>query len=198
MPEIQNAHQLSNAIAELLIVRSHTRRTLENYLICLLVLARKHKSRVTMSLDRFYRLLAEAFSCSISNFDAKWLEQPHSESVDENGFADWERIIVRQIVDLHEMQGEGLLGGDLKYVGVNAPRGSRWLNFDPCSYLESGADHFLPAVETKANQLVGSLSTDVSLPEQPQAVAMPTNNASHLTWNQFRNFLLCAQTGEMN
>jgi hypothetical protein len=197
MPEIQNPHQLSNAIAELLVVRSHTRRTLENYLICLLVLARKHKSRNTMSLDRFYRLLAESFSSSIIAFDPKWLES-FVESVDENGFGEWEKAVIRQIVDLHEMQGEGQLGGDIKYVGVTSPRGNHWLNFDPCSFIESGADHFLPVVEARANQLVGSPSPDVLLAEEPVVQAISTTQSTHLTWNQFRNFMLCAQTGEMS
>ncbi|MBY0457370.1 MAG: hypothetical protein K2V38_08540 [Gemmataceae bacterium] len=34
------------------------------------------------------------------------------------------------------MGESGQLADEMRYFGINAPRGSRWYNFDPCTFLE--------------------------------------------------------------
>ncbi|MCB9628180.1 MAG: hypothetical protein H6725_12465 [Sandaracinaceae bacterium] len=55
------------------------------------------------------------------------------------GYLAWERRVAEQIRDLREMREAGTLDNEHRYFGVDAPRGSRWFNFDPCTYLECAA-----------------------------------------------------------
>ena len=51
-------------------------------------------------------------------------------------FGRWQATLIRQIVDLREMEENGTLADRDRYFGVNSPRQSRWYNFEPPSYLE--------------------------------------------------------------
>ena len=46
---------------------------------------------------------------------------------------------LRQIVDLREMRDAGMLAKKWIELGIDAPRGGRWFNFEPVQYLECAA-----------------------------------------------------------
>jgi hypothetical protein len=109
-------------------------RSLESYLHAMWGLAGAHASRTHWPLDEFAELLAASFVAPVPSLDERWLESP-SESA--SSFDRWQHAIVRQVVDLRELGAAGLLTSDLRYYGLDAPRGGRWFNLDTCSYLES-------------------------------------------------------------
>ncbi len=210
MPQIQNVHHLSIAVAELIVKRSHSPRTLESYLICLLILGRKHRVRGNMSYDRFYRLISEAFSASQVAFDQKWLQMPIDAEMTA-GFEAWESTLIRQIVDLHEMKEDGRLASKTRYEGLDSPRGNRWINFDPCSYLESGCDHACrtpcePEHEPELELSAASLEVEVPAPTATHVTAHANGNGNGSTvkrsgedtfsWERFREFILSGQMRE--
>jgi hypothetical protein len=67
-------------------------------------------------------------------FNSEWLKS--KVDISAKGFDGWESKILSQIVDLRQMAESGQLEDEYRYFGIDAPRGSRWFNFDVPTYLE--------------------------------------------------------------
>lgn len=131
---MQTNRELYSFVAELAARHRVGQRSLESYLQAMWGLARAHPSRAHWSLAEFEELLAASFVEPAPSVDERWLEPPPESA---SSFDRWQHAIVRQVVDLREMGEAGLLISELRYYGLDAPRGGRWYNFDTCSYLES-------------------------------------------------------------
>lgn len=118
-------------IAELVKRREGRNRSLEQYLTALLDLLRKHRHRSSISLDAFATSLDSAFDHTAEGSTPGSEADPAFESVD--------RLLLRQISDLHEMDARGSRGG-MEYFGTSAPSGEWWCNHDPFTYVECGAE----------------------------------------------------------
>jgi hypothetical protein len=110
-------------------------RTLEPYLLALRELARPFAAGPAIPFDAFVRLLDEAHTAPAPPFDDAWRALPDLREPRE-GFAEWEQFVIHQVRGLREMEEAGTMENEYRYFGVNAPRGDRWYNFDPASYLE--------------------------------------------------------------
>ena len=127
---------LYRALGELGERSASNTRTLEQYLSALLGLARQYHRQSSLSalsllsLSDFYQLLSQllsaAFTADPTPFDSVWQEQYNAFDPRLPGFAGWEATVIRQIVDLHEMEEAETLANECRYFGVDAPRGSRW------------------------------------------------------------------------
>ena len=82
----------------------------------------------------------------------------------------------------------GALASELRYFGVNSPRGGYWYNFDPCSFIECGmAGSFggwQPGDNTGRDYVTGEVA---------EMSKNPVFAMSSIPWDAFREFLWCGQ-----
>ena len=112
-------------------------RALEAYLAALWQLAHAQRDAPTLPVSVFAQLLADALVAPVPAYDPRWAER--AAEARRTGFVGWEDAILAKIVDLHELGANGKLADDQRYFGLDAPRGGRWYNFDPATFLECGA-----------------------------------------------------------
>ncbi len=174
MAEIVTAGDLYSAVSQLVAQYRHSPRTLEEYLRALWAAAHRHRDRDSLTPDEMFGLLATAFIAEPYPFEAEvWLESYDTDAPGFGaapGFGGWERRVAQQVVDLLEMEACGQLADEQRYFGIDAPRGSRWYNFDPATYLECAV------AGTFGGRLV--------------AAPRPLGNVA---WDAFRDFLDAGQ-----
>ena len=111
---------------------AHASRTLVDYLRALWLLSREHRDCAALPPHTFAGLLRDAFVSPTG-------QAPEPAEVATEGYDAFERRILWQIRDLVEMEADGSLENEMRYFGISSPRGSRWYNFDPGTFLECGA-----------------------------------------------------------
>ena len=144
MGSIRTNRDLYLALADLVAKTDASDRSLEEYLRALWGLARAYRDRPALTGDELLGLLARAFTGSAPPFDEGWratYERDFPAAFRDflGAFGAWEARVLRQIVDLREMDERGQLKDDQCYFGIDSPRGSRWYNFDPAAFLECAA-----------------------------------------------------------
>ena len=187
-------------------VSAYRDRDLEQYLRALWQLGTMHNTEESLSLGRFAELLEAAFRESAPVFDPAWrdiadayqaklaelIESVLRESATEfdasawrdiadAGFAGWQDTILWQIVDLRDMDKAGMLRNEQRYFGIDAPRGNRWYNFDPMTYLECAAAGTFGGFH--AGDPGGRMKFDSTTPDDP-TVEIPL-----VGWDGFTHFL---------
>lgn len=182
-------------------------RTLEQYLRALLGVARQYQQRQdrdTVSLEDVYQILEQAWIAEPSPFDAAWQVQYSDLNPQHRDFSGWEATLIRQIVDLREMQEVGTLENEQRYFGVDSPRGTRWYNFDPTTYLEcamvGSMGGWEPGDSTGRELVPGEVAIldaqgtlQVVNPEDIDRLIIEVET---ITWEQFQDFLMCGQMYE--
>ena len=131
MGDVATNRDLYCFIAELVKQRAECRCTLQSYLESLRRLGRNLRARESISPEEFAELLQAAFEPSAHATELG--------PAATDGYLAWEKRIGEQLRDLDEMRSAGTLDNEYRYFGVDAPRGGRWYNFDPCTYLECAA-----------------------------------------------------------
>ncbi|MDQ2687518.1 MAG: hypothetical protein M3Y28_06580 [Armatimonadota bacterium] len=191
------------SIGELVKRYAASTRTLEQYLLALLGLTRHSHRQSALPLSDFSQLLTDAFTAEPIAFDSAWQEQYDTLYQTRPGFAGWEAEIIRQIVDSREMDEAGTLKDEQRYFGINAPRGARWYNFDPGTFLECAMAGSLggwePGDATERDFVPGQVTVMASEGIQsidPQDIERPIVEVPQLTWEQFQDFLISGQTYE--
>jgi hypothetical protein len=183
-------------VAGLRRVNSGNQRSLEEYLRALWRLGSRVHECVELALPDFARLLEAAFIEPVPAFDPSWLEQA-SNRPNTSGYGRWEDVILSQVVDLHEMREANMLANDLRYFGLDAPRGSRWYNFDPLGFLECGVagsfDGWQPGDDTERDYVPGPVAIlddagKISSAD-PRTVDSPTYALPFVSWDTFADFL---------
>ncbi len=116
-------------VADLVERKKDTEHSLEDYLRCFLRLVGAHRDAPGLAPEAFTTILERSF------------DEPTSAAAEDRaggapGFAELVALLAQQIRDLHEMDEAGTLRDELRYFGKNAPSGSRWYNFDPCTFIE--------------------------------------------------------------
>jgi hypothetical protein len=105
--------------------------------------------------------------------------------------------VLRQIVDLHEMKEFGVTDSKLKYFGMDSPRGQRWYNFDPCTFLECATQGTFGGWQSGDDTdrdyvpgLVAVLGEDGPITSRdPREIPDPVTRLDEVTWDDFRTFL---------
>ncbi len=160
----------------------------------------RYHTAAALTPDEFFGILSDAFEAHGLPFEESLRTRYVS---DGNALAAlppltrWGYFLARQIVDLREMAEGGQLANDLRYFGIDSPRGSRWYNFDACTYLEcatvgsfggwepgdaTGRD-FVPGevVVTNPDGTLGSAD--------PRDLPNPVVPLTAITWDDFYTFL---------
>ncbi|MEM8535165.1 MAG: hypothetical protein AAGF95_30285, partial [Chloroflexota bacterium] len=134
MSELRTNRDLYLAIDTLTRAHRSDGRSLEHYLLALLRTAESFADAETLPLSDFYNLIAQAFEIEPCAFDEGWRQQYAELPYKSDDSSGSRATLIRQIVDLREMAENGVFANQYRYFGVNAPRGSRWYNFDPVGY----------------------------------------------------------------
>lgn len=204
MKKIQTNRDLYIAIEKLTQDHKVCERSLEQYLLALLLAAKQYEDLESISLNEFYELISQSFSTVPHGFDDNWRNQYEELPVDDSGFTGFQATLIRQIVDLREMNENHLLNNELRYFGIMSPRNSQWFNFDPAGYLECATagsfSGWEPGDNTGrgfVNGPVAVFSDDLSVQEaNTQDLPRPQYEISAVTWEQFKDFVYCGQIYE--
>ncbi|MGD9125980.1 MAG: hypothetical protein PVH19_01270 [Planctomycetia bacterium] len=189
------------AIGELVKKYESCDRTLEEYLRAVLTESEPYKECDTISLNQFYEMLAFAFTSEPASFDDKWRHDYDELQDDMEGYEGWYAVIVQQIVDLREMKEAGAWENELRYFGISSPRESYWFNFDPFTFIECGVEGSLGGWHAGddtgriyVSEPIDVLRDDGSVESvNPEDLPNPTFEIPALSWEQFKDFLLCGQ-----
>jgi hypothetical protein len=200
-PVLRTNRDLYLAIHDLTKQQKNCTRSLEEFLRAVLNRSAKFSDCESLTLAGLYELLASGFTYEPAPFDQAWRDQYAKLPRDGDGYAGWRATIIRQIVDLREMDECGTLKNEMRYFGVSTPRHSYWFNFDPFVYLECGlAGSFggwLPNDETGRQYVPGPvavLADDGSIQTaNPEDLPIPIFEISTLSWEQFNDFLMSGQ-----
>jgi hypothetical protein len=177
-------------------------RSLQEYLRALLVLTRNFQNQHAIGLSDFAIILDTAFTSEPAKYDEAWEK---IESIDgAKTFEGFERFICWQIVELRQMDRIGKLKDPMKSFGINSPRGARWYNFDPITYLECGTagsfDGWEPDDDSGRKYVPGKVVTTNESGEficvDPQELKKPTTPLPQISWEEFCNFLWAGQSYE--
>jgi hypothetical protein len=199
--ELRTNRDLYLFVAEICRANAQSDRTLEDYLKALWRLGSVERERGALPLARFAALLEEALRSEAPQFDPIWSRNYLRDMNGFSGYVHWEQTILRQIVDLHEMEEAGTLGNDLRYFGVDAPRGLRWFNFDPLTFLECAAAgtfdgwrsgdpagrDYVPGPVAVLDEAGRISSAD------PRDLGEPTVDLGPISWDTFAEFLGAGQ-----
>lgn len=204
MAELSTNRDLYLAIEGLSKTHSGCARSLEHYLLSLLDSSQRFSERNDVTLAEFYDLVSTSFTRDIPTFNPDWRDQYDKLPHDRNDYAGFRATLIRQIVDLREMDEHGTLKNEQRYFGVSAPRKSYWYNFDPIGYLECAmAGSFggwEPGDETGREFVPGPvavLGSDGSIQTaNPKDLHQPTVQMPSVTWEQFQDFIICGQIYE--
>jgi len=192
MVKIRTNRDLYLAISSLTTSQAECERTLQVYLLALLGSAEKHAAAAELTSDQFFELLSLAFTADPPAFDPQWRERYDHLPYKNTGYQGWEATLIRQIVDLREMEECGALSNDAKFFGIDAPRGSRWYNFDPRGYLECAAAGAIGGWEQgdeTGRQLLPGAAAEHDDTESMEAI-------SPMAWELCIGFLVCGQIYE--
>lgn len=192
---------LYTRIAAIGAAHEDTTRSLEQYLATLFVLASAERHQASITVERFLALLDEAFRAPAPSFEEDWRRRYARDPESLSGYALWERIILRQIVDLREMDEAGTLANEMRYFGVDAPRGLRWYNFDPRAFLECGAagtfDGWREGDDTGRELVPGKVAVmdehGAMHAVDPASIEPQTFEVAEIDWDLFTAFLESGQ-----
>lgn len=204
MPELRTNRDLYLAIEALAQEHKSCDRSLEQYLRALFRATKPFADSESLSLNDFHDVISRSFTTAPQEFDDNWREQYDALPEDATGFAGWQATLIRQIVDLREMDECGTLNNEYRYFGVASPRKSHWFNFDPAGYLECAmAGSFggwEPNDETGRQFVPGPVAvlTDDGCIQgaNPQDLPRPQFEMPVVTWDQFTDFIYCGQIYE--
>ena len=179
-------------------------RTLEQYLLAVLELSAPLVDRQQITLDELYDILSGGFTHNASPFDEEWRDLYDQLPHENDDYSGWHATVVRQVVDLREMDECGTLKNETRYFGVYAPRKSYWYNFDPRGYLECAmAGSFggwEPGDETGRQYVPGPVAVlgDGGSIESvnPEDLPNPQFDMPVITWEHFKDFVICGQIYE--
>lgn len=202
MSMLSTNRDLYVAISALIKERKDDRRTLEEYLRALLRLAEEHSGQPALDPAALLDLVTAAFTAEPAPFDPSWLGLTPEESA--SGYQAFRGVLIAQIVDLVEMGEDGTLANEHRYFGVDAPRGARWYNFDPRTYLECAMAGTIggwePDDDTGRELVPGEvavLDEDGELVAvDPEELQEPPRPLPELSWELLTRFLHAGQAYE--
>lgn len=169
--------------------KKHTasNRTLERYLLALLSVAERFEAQTEFTLSELVQILECGFTAAVSAFHEDWREQYDQLPHESAGYAGWRATAIRQIVDLRELTESGKIHDKFAGFGIDAPRGGRWYNFDPCQYLECAMAGTFGGWDLADGNRI-ALTTEATADAE---VSIPS-----VTWDDFTSFVVCGQMYE--
>lgn len=150
-------------------------RNLEDYLKALWNQGREYRERPFLTYPELVQLITEAFLTPVPPFDEAWRLRYEKERVHQRGYQGWEAVLLRQIVDLHEIEEQGVTGS---WDCILSPRGGCWVNTNLFAYLE--------CAEAGCLSRIGRRGAGTS----------SQGNTREVSWEVLRKLLLAGQSYE--
>jgi hypothetical protein len=181
-----------------LVPQGTTARPLDAYLRALWRLASHHHASAAIELNVLAQILRQALTAEVPNFDPGWAAREYGQG---DGYARWESTICHQIVDLRDMAAAGLAPD---YFGVDAPRGQRWYNFSPETFLECGIRGCFGGCQEGDPSGVTLVPGKIAVMDEsgnitavdPREIDNPIYEIKKISWNRLADFLDCGQCYE--
>ena len=129
---------------------NHENRDLEEYLLALFSLVKKHEKE-PFSPELCIEIIQKAFTETPMSFDEKWLSVCDAPD-EEKGMAFTQNVLIFQIAELHRMRDKELQNPQ-RYSGINSETDNWWYNFDPFTNLECGAEWFLDSADSEEDDI---------------------------------------------
>ena len=201
---INTNRDLYLAITDLTTSQKSCPRSLEEYLRALWAAGQNRREQASLSGDELLEILTNAFSLPVPPFEDAWRARYELNEEDLPGFAGWEARLLRQVVDLREMEEQGQLADEYRYFGISSPRGPHWYNFDPGTFLECGTVGFFGGWEPEDDSGRTYVPGPVAVLDEngnirsvdPRDVPNPVVGILEITWDDFREFLEYGQVYE--
>lgn len=196
-----NSRDIYLAIANLCKAHAKSTCSLEEYLRTLLGEFRRHSAEENVPCESFVEILDAGFSAAASPYDPQWDTIALPTHAPCESFGDVERLLLNQIVDLHQMASQGMLANEMRYFGLTSPRGRSWYNFDARTFIECAAEGYFhgwqPGDETPREFVPGKVAVLNDLGEimevDPGDIVDPVLDCGQLPWTQIGRFLECGQ-----
>jgi len=193
MAEIATNRDLYRFIAALLKQPEEGRLSLRQYLENLRQLGDQLRGHDAIPMQAFADLLRAAFEPGLCAAE--------SGASASDGYLAWKRRITEQIRDLGEMQEAGTLDNEYRSFGMDAPRGGRWFNFDPCTYLECAVAGTFGGWQegdaTGRSYVSGPVAildpTGAITALDPRNIDEPVVEVPRISWKMFVDFLNAGQ-----
>ncbi|MEO6992641.1 MAG: hypothetical protein ABI273_03330 [Lacunisphaera sp.] len=168
--------------------------SLEVYLSQVIQRAGRYAHQESMNLEDFFCLLRDAFDGDRDSGEVV-------PQVLTAGFSNWKTEVERQVEDLKQMAQNGQLQGKYRYLGISAPSGEQWYNFDPCTYLECGVEGAFGGWTEGDETGRVSISGDVASVDSDRASSSSDSGnvdpfsvqLQKITWEMFSDFARCGQ-----
>ncbi len=203
MRQIHNNRTLYIAVTELCRAQKSNSRSLEDYLLTLYALIQPKRNHKAVLIETFFQMLESAFVDVPETFHETW-QTTNWVKYDACTFMAFEQILIRQILDLREMDEVGTLQNELRGFGVDAPRGARWYNFMPVDYLECATDGCFGGWDLEDDTGRAYVSGKVAYIKEDGTVgtANPEDfensivEINEISWETFSDFLQCGRLYE--
>jgi hypothetical protein len=169
-------------------------RPLEEYLRAMLGLLAPLVDRPELRASEFLDLVVGALAAPPIPFDPAWDAVPAAVPIGGATHADVVGTLARQAAELRRLVAAGRLPRDDREYGVDAPRGGRWSNFVPSTFVECGLQGAFGgfALEESSKSLPGG----PRLAEQSGVMVTRAIPMSWVTWDDVMSFLVCGQCHE--
>ncbi len=102
------------------------------------------------------------------------------------------------------MKEQGILDHEYRYFGIDSPRGHRWYNFDPQTFLEYAMEGtyggWQPGDNTSRDYVPGEVAVvtnDGTIEScNPRDIERPIFEITGISWDDFQHFLMMGQVYE--
>lgn len=203
-PQLRTNRDLYLAIEALSQQHRDCDRSLEIYLLSVLDRSTAFADLDSLRLTEFYELIAAGFAGTPAPFDEAWRDGYDDLPHEDGGYIGWQAMVIRQIVDLREMEECGTLQNEMRFFGISAPRESYWYNFDPPGYLECAMTGsfggWQPGDDTGREYVPGPVAVmgeDGSIQSaNPEELVNPIYEMPVVSWEQVKEFVICGQVYE--
>ena len=191
-PNPRSTAELHQAIDDIIQAYEHNERSLEHYLLAFLALSRPYAETETLAQTDFLNLISSSFTREVPPFEEAWREQYDGLADARNDYDGFAATLIRQIVDLREMEEAGQLDDKFRYFGLNSPRGSRWYNFEPLGYLECAATGCF-RLRSEGPSVAQSRSAAGSQASNGEPAG---SSSSPISWRMVEGFIVCGRIYE--
>lgn len=91
------------------------------------------------------------------------------------------------------MLDAGVFEDKYRYLGSDSPRGTRWYNFDPLTYLECAVAGSFQRWEPGDNSMRQFVPGETSVMDDNGNITSPIQEINSITWDAFKDFLWFGQ-----
>lgn len=170
-------------------------RPLEEYLRAMLGLVRALGERPELRAREFLDLVVGALAAPAIDVDPGWDALPAAVPQGGATASDVEATLGRQIAELRRLAAAGLISPGAREFGIDAPKGGRWTNFTPGTFVECGLHGAFGGAALEES----SRSMTIGGPRRAEQSGVMVARAvpmSWVTWDDVTSFLVCGQCHE--